>query len=108
MLQANVLFQKEHCGETPSRQIVFCNKDNTFYSVIVAMFINVHPIIVVVNDDCSVSYAVTNVLDARCRDHIILHVDQFNHQSINHLFSNAGLQSGSHKADVDLQRTNEM
>ena len=29
-------------------------------------------------------------------------------QSINHLFSNAGLQSGSHKADVDLQRTNEM
>ena len=30
------------------------------------------------------------------------------HQSIiNHLFSNAGLQSGSHKADVDLQRTNE-
>ena len=32
---------KEHCGETPSRQIVFCNKDNTtFYSVIVAMFIN--------------------------------------------------------------------
>ena len=32
-------------------------------------------------------------------------------QSINQsiiLFSNAGLQSGSHKADVDLQRTNEM
>ena len=29
-------------------------------------------------------------------------------QSINHLFSNAGLQSGSHKADVDLQRTNEI
>ena len=32
---------KEHCGETLSQQIVFCNKDNTtFYSVIVAMFIN--------------------------------------------------------------------
>ena len=33
------------------------------------------------------------------------------HQSINQsiiLFSNAGLQSGSHKADVDLQRTNEI
>ena len=32
-------------------------------------------------------------------------------QSINQsiiLFSNAGLQSGSHKADVDLQWTNEM
>ena len=32
-------------------------------------------------------------------------------QSINQsilLFSNARLQSGSHKADVDLQRTNEM
>ena len=36
----------------------------------------VHPIIVVVNDDSSVSYAVANVLDARCRDHNILHVDQ--------------------------------
>ena len=32
-------------------------------------------------------------------------------QSINQsiiLFSNAGLQSGSHKAAVDLQQTNEM
>ena len=34
--------------------------------------------------------------------------DQSINQSINHLFSNAGLQSGSHKADVDLQRTNEI
>ena len=34
-------------------------------------------------------------------------LDQSINQSII-LFSNAGLQSGSHKADVDLQRTNKM
>ena len=38
----------------------------------------------------------------------IISVNQSINQSINHLFSNAGLQSGSHKADVDLQRTNEI
>ena len=44
----------------------------------------------------------------RARAVINFLINQSINQSINHLFSNAGLQSGSHKADVDLQRTNEI